>query len=141
MSLPEPKNADVLAALQAEQERVGYLSEPFMQQLADRAGLSLSEVYAVATFYHFLATQPQGRYVIRVCKSLPCYMQSDKLVVEAIEVKLGIAPGETTPDGKFTLQYTNCIGACDQAPALLLNDDLHGNLTPESIGQLLDACP
>ena len=141
MSLPEPKNADVLAALQAEQEKAGYISEPFMQQLAGAMGLSLSEVYAVATFYHFLSTQPQGRYVIHVCKSLPCHLKSSKLVVEAIEVKLGIAPGETTSDGKFTLQYTNCIGACDQAPALLLNHDLHGNLTAEGVGQLLDTCP
>src|SRR5512140_1190274 len=100
MSLPEPTYAGVLAALQAEQERAGYISEPFMQQLADAMGLSLSEVYAVATFYHFLATRPQGRYVIHVCKSLPCHLKSSKLVVEAIEVKLGIAPGETTPDGK-----------------------------------------
>jgi len=138
---PAPGREDVLAQLQAEQEKSGYVSEPFMAQLAEAAGLSLSEVYAVATFYHFLSTEPQGRWVIRVCQSLPCYLKSSRLVVEAIGAKLGIAPGETTPDGKFSLQTTNCIGACDQAPAMLLNHDLHGHLTPETIGRLLDACP
>jgi NADH:ubiquinone oxidoreductase subunit E len=81
-----------------------------------------------------------GRYVIRVCKSIPCYLKSSQLVVETIQAELGIAPGETTTDGKFSLQLTNCIGACDQAPAMLLNHDLHGNLTPAKIVQTLKAC-
>ncbi len=140
-TLPEPRWDDVLVQLETEQERSGYISEPFMEQLAQAAGLSLSEVYGVATFYHFLATKPQGRYVIRVCKSLPCHLKSSQFIIEAVKVKLNIAPGETTPDGKFSLQVTNCIGACDQAPAMLLNHDMHGNLTPEKIGRLLDACP
>jgi NADH:ubiquinone oxidoreductase subunit E len=72
---------------------------------------------------------------------MPCYMKSSQFIIEAVQAKLSIAPGETTPDGKFSLQITNCIGACDQAPAMLLNHDLHGNLTPEEIGLLLDACP
>jgi NADH:ubiquinone oxidoreductase subunit E len=140
-TLPEPQWDDVLVQLQAEQAKSGYVSEPFMEQLAQAAGLSLSEVYGVATFYHFLATRPQGRHMIRVCKSLPCNLKSSQLIIEAVQAKLNIAPGEATPDGKFSLQLTNCIGACDQAPAMLLNHDLHGNLTPELIGQLLDACP
>jgi NADH:ubiquinone oxidoreductase subunit E len=140
-ALPEPNRDDVLVQLQAEQEKSGYVSEAFMEQLAQAAGLSLSEVYAVATFYHFLAIEPQGRYIIRVCKSLACYLKNSRPILEAVQAKLGLAPGETTPDGKFSLHYTSCIGACDQAPAMLLNHDLHGNLTPEKIGLLLDACP
>jgi len=140
-TVPDPHWDEVLVKLQAEQEKSGYVSETFLEQLARSAGLSLSEVYGVATFYHFLATRPQGRHVIRVCKSLPCYMKSSQLVIEAVKAKLNILPGETTPDGKFSLQITNCIGACDQAPAMLLNHDLHGNLTPEKIEGLLDACP
>jgi NADH:ubiquinone oxidoreductase subunit E len=127
--------------LQAEQEKSGYVSGRFLEQLAQATGLSLSEVYGVASFYHFLATRPQGRYVIRVCKSLPCYMKSSHFIIEAVKAKLNILPGETTPDGKFSLQIINCIGACDQAPAMLLNHDLHGNLTPEKLEHLLDACP
>ena len=131
---------DLLALLREEQEKNRYISERFIEQAAQSTGLSISEVYGIATFYHFLSTIPMGRYVIRVCKSIPCYLKSSQLVVETIQAELGIAPGETTTDGKFSLQLTNCIGACDQAPAMLLNHDLHGNLTPAKIVQTLKAC-
>jgi NADH:ubiquinone oxidoreductase subunit E len=137
---PEPFWDDVLVQLQAEQDKNGHVSEPFMEQLAKASGLSLSEVFGVATFYHFIAIKPQGRYVIRVCKSLPCKMKSSEFIIDVVKEKLSIDPGESTPDGKFSIQFTNCIGACDQAPAMLLNFDLHGNLTPEKIGNILDAC-
>ena len=131
---------DLLALLRYEQEKAGYIDEQFIEQTAQSMGLSIGEVYGVATFYHFLSTMPLGRYVIRVCKSIPCYLKSSQLVVETLQAKLGIAPGETTLDGRFSLQLTNCIGACDQAPAMLLNHDLHGNLTPDKIAQILKAC-
>jgi NADH:ubiquinone oxidoreductase subunit E len=138
---PETRREDVLVQLHAEQEKSGFVSEPFIAQLAQASGLSVSEVFGVTTFYRFLTTRPQGHYVIRVCKSLPCDMKSSQFIIEAVKEKLNINPGETTPDGKFSLQITNCIGACDQAPAMLLNNDLHGDLTAEEIGRLLDACP
>lgn len=130
-----------MVLLQNEQERAGYISERFIEQTAQSAGRSISEVYGVVTFYHFLSTRPLGRNVIRVCKSIPCYLKSSQLVVEAVQAELGIAPGETTPDGRFSLHLTNCIGACDHAPAMLLNHDLHGNLDPVKIAQILKACP
>jgi len=129
----------LLALLQDEQEKAGYISGQFIEQTAQSMGLSTSEVYGVATFYHFLSTKPLGRNVIHVCKCIPCYLKSSQLVVEAIQEKLGITPGETTQDGRFSLQLTNCIGACDQAPAMLLNHDLHGYLTPAKIAQILEA--
>jgi len=130
----------LLAQLQDEQESAGYISEQFIKQTAESLGISISEVYGVATFYHLLSTQPQGRNVILVCKCIPCYFKGSDSVIETIHEKLGIAPGETTQDGKFSLQLTNCIGACDQAPAILLNHDLHCNLTPVKIAQILEAC-
>jgi NADH-quinone oxidoreductase subunit E len=132
---------DLLALLWEEQEKAGLISEPFIEQIAQSMDLSISEVYGVVTFYHFLSTRPLGRYVIRVCKSVPCYLQNSQRVIEAVQAELGIAPGETTLDGKFSLQLTNCIGACDLAPAMLLNHDLHGNLTPAKIAHLLKTCP
>ena len=131
---------DLLALLRDEQEKARHIDEKFIEQTAQSMGLSISEVYGVATFYFFLSTRPLGRYVIRVCKSIPCYLKSSQLVVETVQAELGIAPGETTLDGRFSLQLTNCIGACDQAPAMLLNHDLHGNLTPDKIAQILEAC-
>jgi NADH:ubiquinone oxidoreductase subunit E len=131
----------LLALLQEEQEKTGHISEQFIELTAKSIGLSISEVYGVATFYHLLSTKPLGRNVIRVCKCVPCYLKSSQLVLETIQEKLGIAPGETTPDGRFSLQLTNCIGACDQAPAMLLNHDLHGYLSPTKIVKILEACP
>jgi len=131
----------LLELLQEEQEKTGYISEQFIELTAKSIGLSISEVYGVATFYHLLSTKPLGRNVIRVCKCDPCYLKNSQLVVETIQEKLGIAPGETTPDGKFSFQLINCIGACEQAPAMLLNHDLHGYLTPVKIEKILEACP
>jgi len=131
---------DLLALFRNEQEKAGFISEQFIEWVAQDKDLSIGEVYGVATFYHFLSTRPSGRNIIRVCKSIPCYLKSSQLVLETIQAKLGIAPGETTPDGMFSLQVTNCIGACDQAPAMLLNYELHGNLTPAKIVQILKEC-
>jgi NADH-quinone oxidoreductase subunit E len=139
--LPVRGREDLLALLRDEQEKARHIDEQFIEQTARSMGLSIGEVYGVATFYHFLTTRPLGRNVIRVCKSIPCYLKSSQLVVETVQAELGIAPGETTLDGRFSLQLTNCIGACDQAPAMLLNHDLHGNLTPDKIVQILEACP
>jgi NADH:ubiquinone oxidoreductase subunit E len=139
-TLPEQERAGLVARLKAEQEKSGYVSERFIEQTARSTGLSVGEVYGVATFYHFLSTRPLGRNVIRMCKSIPCYLKSSQLVIETLQEELGIVPGETTPDGKFSLQLTNCIGACDQAPAMLLNHDLHGNLTPARIAQIIESC-
>lgn len=131
----------LLALLREEQEKAGYISEQFIEQTAKSIDLSISEVYGVATFYHLLSTRPLGRNVIHVCKCIPCYLKSSQLVVETIQEKLGIVPGETTLDGRISLHLTNCIGACDQAPAMLLNHELHGSLTPAKIAQILEACP
>jgi NADH-quinone oxidoreductase subunit E len=130
----------LLALLQKEQDKTGHISEQFIEQTAKSSGLTASEVYGVATFYHLLSTKPLGRNVIRVCKCVPCYLKNSHLVLETIQEKLGIAPGETTPDGRFSLLLTNCIGACDQAPAMLLNHDLYGYLTPAKIAEILEAC-
>jgi NADH-quinone oxidoreductase subunit E len=138
--LPVRGREDLLALLRDEQEKARHIDEQFIEQTAQSMGLSIGEVYGLATFYHFLSTRPLGRNIIRVCKSIPCYLKSSQLVVETVQAELGIAPGETTLDGRFTLQLTNCIGACDQAPAMLLNHDLHGNLTPDKIAQILEAC-
>ncbi len=129
---------DLLELLLVEQEKSGFISKSFIQQIAQSKGLPVGEVYGVVTFYHFLSIKPLGKNVIRLCKSLPCYLKSSQLVVEAIQAQLGIQPGETTPDGLFSLQLTNCIGACDQAPAMLLNHELHGNLTPARIVEILE---
>ena len=131
---------NLLTLLRDEQEKTGQISVEFVTQTAVSMGISIGEVYGVATFYHLLSTKPLGRNVIRICKSTPCYLKKSQFIVETIQSKLGIIPGETTSDGKFSLQLINCVGACDQAPAMLLNNDLYGNLTPDRIAQILEMC-
>jgi NADH-quinone oxidoreductase subunit E len=131
------KRGDLLARLRAAQERYGYVSEEVMDELAQSLDIPLHEVYGVASFYSFLSTKPLGRNVIRVCRSLPCYLKNAEVIIAAVKKELGIAPGETTEDKRFTLQLVNCIGLCDHAPAMLVNHDAHGDLTPEKIKQIL----
>jgi len=135
------ESKDLLALLRDEQKKAGYISEQFIEGIAQSMALSIGEVYGVATFYHFLSNRPLGRNVIQVCKSIPCYLKSSQLIVDTIQIELGIRPGQTTADGRFSLQLTNCIGACDQVPVMLLNNDLHGNLTPTKVLQILKECP
>ena len=127
----------LLALLEEEQGECGYVSEEFLTEVASSLRLSISEVYGVATFYSFLSTKPQGRHIIRICKSVPCDLKNTQMVITTLEKELGIEPGETTSDGRFTLELTNCIGACDKAPAMLVNNDVYGNLSPDKIAQIL----
>jgi NADH:ubiquinone oxidoreductase subunit E len=81
--------------------------------------------------------QPQGKNVIRICKSLPCHLKNASMIIESVAQAIGIRPAESTPDGSFSFQLTNCIGACDKAPAMMINNDIHGDLTPEKIPHIL----
>lgn len=135
--LPDRDRGRLLGLLKDAQAETGYISPQFMEEVADRLGLSVGEVYGVATFYSFLSVQPQGKHPIRICKSMPCYFKHASLFIQGVKTAIGIAPGQTTPDGRFSFVLTNCIGACDQAPAMLVDDDLHGNLTLEKIEKIL----
>jgi len=128
---------NLLVLLEETQNKFGYLSRELLAELAKALGLPISDVYGVATFYSFLSTKPLGRNVIRVCKSLPCYLKNAQPIINCVEQEIGIKPGETTLDGRFSFQLTNCIGACDKAPAIMINHDVHGDLTPEKISQVL----
>ncbi len=108
-----------------------------MAEVAQTLNMSISDIYGVATFYSFLSSRPLGRNVIRVCQSLPCHIRSNNTIIKRIENEIGIKPGETTSDGRFSFQLANCIGACDGAPAMLINNDIHVNLTLKKIRQIL----
>ena len=132
--------AVLLEKLKAAQLQRGYVSREFMAQTARSLQIPLSEVYGVTTFYAFLSTRPLGKYVIRICKSIPCYLQHAEMIIDSVAHAIGIGPGQCTSDGKFSFELTNCIGACDMAPAMLLNGEVHGHLTPEKIAEILRAC-
>ena len=128
---------DLLVLLKEAQDKFGYLPEEVMAELAESLDVPINDVYGVASFYSFLCTRPLGRNVIRICKSLPCYLRNCQTIIESVEKEIGIKPGETTPDERFSFQLTNCIGLCDGAPAMMVNDDAHVDLTPAKISQIL----
>lgn len=127
----------LLVLLEAAQDKSAHISQETITELAESLDLSIGEVYGVASFYSFLHTKPQGRNVIRICKSLPCLLKNAEVIIDGVRKELGIKPGETTTDGRFSFELTNCIGACDRAPAMMVNGDVHGDLTPKKIAKIL----
>ena len=134
---PGADRQNVLILLEEAQDKFGYLPQEFIAELSQSLNIPISEIYGVATFYSFLSTKLLGKNVIRVCKSLPCFLKNSQMIIKSVEEETGIKPGETTADGKFSLQLTNCIGLCDEAPAMMINNDVYGNLTPDKISQIL----
>jgi NADH:ubiquinone oxidoreductase subunit E len=132
----ETGRAGLLPALKQELVKGGRLSEVVMSGVADKAGVPLQEAYGVATFYSRLPLAA-GKNIIRVCKCVPCGLKDAPVVIAGISREIGVGPGQTTPDGKFTFELVNCIGACDHAPAMMVNDTLYGDLTPEKITGIL----
>jgi len=133
----EESGAGLLPKLKSQVEQKDYLSREAVAGIAAQVGLPLNSVYGVASFYAYLPVSRVGKNVIKVCNCLPCEMKQSSGVVEGIKREIGIGPGQTTPDGKFTLEMVGCIGACDQAPAMMINDKLYGDLTAEGIAGIL----
>jgi NADH-quinone oxidoreductase subunit E len=133
------KGGKLLVLLEAAQAKSAHISHDTVTELAESLDLSIGEVYGVASFYSFLSTKPKGRNIIRICKSLPCLLKSAQTIIDSVQKAIGIKPGETTPDGRFSFELTNCIGACDKAPAMMVNNDVHGDLTPKKIAKILQA--
>lgn len=129
---------NLLVMLDRTRDVYGHIPDDALRSLADELGIPLVEVYAAATFYRRLPLRASGKHVIRICKSVPCYLKHNRPVIEAIKSELGISPGETSRDGLFSLESVNCIGACDRAPAMMIDDHVFGNLTPESVTGILE---
>ncbi len=127
----------LLPILQGVVEQEKYLSEFSMLTIARELNIPVTEVYGTATFYSFLECKKMGKYIIRICKTITCSMKGQKQILLAIEDMLKIKVGETTQDGKFTLLETNCLGFCHKAPAMLINNEVYTELTPEKIREIL----
>lgn len=130
----------LLPVLQEVQKKYHQISDYAMQRIADELGIHPVEVFGVVSFYSFLHTTYKGRFVIRLCRTISCDMAGKGRVARQLENDLGIAFGETTPDGNFTLEWANCLGMCDQGPALLINDQVHTHVTPEKVHEIVEAC-
>jgi NADH-quinone oxidoreductase E subunit len=134
---PHPQSA-LVPALHAAQESCGYLPEDALADVADLLGVPLSEVASVATFYSLFSTEPLGRHVIRVCTNLSCYLNGCEQVLDRLCARLGVRPGETTPDGRVTVEAVECLAACDEAPVALVDTERRPRLTPEAVDALVE---
>ncbi len=117
-----------------------FVSEQELRMIAKHLNMPIGEVSGAMSFYTLLSQKPRGKYVIRVCNSVPCYLCDDFNVVKELERLLGVKVGETTMDGLFTLEHTACIGCCEKAPAMSINHKVHGNLTPAKLKTILEEC-
>ena len=129
----------VLTALYIAQEQYGYLSQEALERVAERLELPISQVYSTASFYSLLRTQEKGKYHIQVCEGISCALcgGAEKLV-DYLEEKLEIQPGEISPDGMFSLEVVQCLASCGTSPALRVNDELYDDLNFDKVDRLLD---
>jgi NADH-quinone oxidoreductase subunit E len=128
----------VLPALHVAQDEVGYLSPDALDDVAEALGLPVTDVTSVATFYTMFFTEPPGRHKIRVCTNLSCYLNGCEEVLDHLCRRLGIRPGETTPDGRVLVEVAECLAACEEAPVLLADSDRCARMTPAAIDHLLE---
>jgi NADH-quinone oxidoreductase subunit E len=136
----DPANQSmVLTALYIAQEQYGHLSDQALERVAERLDLPVSQVYSTASFYSLLHTEPKAKYHIQVCDGLSCALcgGAEKLV-EYLEEKLDIKPGEISPDGMFSIEVVQCLASCGTSPALRMNDELYDDLTFDKVDRLLD---
>ena len=136
MELKKEKGS-LIPILQKAQDIYGYLPLEVQKIIADDTGIPLEEIYGVVTFYAQFSLNPIGEHKISCCLGTACYVKGAGEICDDISEKLGIESGETTPDGKFTLEACRCIGACGLAPVITIDDDVYARLTPEEVDDIL----
>jgi len=131
--------AKLIPILQETQEVYRYLPEEIMAFVATSLKIPPSKVYGVATFYSHFSLTPKGKYVIRICDGTACHVKKSTAILNALRSKLKLEPGkETTDDMLFTLELVSCLGACGLAPVVVINEDVHGQMTPDLITAIID---
>ena len=132
----DPSN--LIAILQDVQAEYNYLSEANLTLIADTLGLSVSKVYSVATFYENFSLEPKGKHIIKVCDGTACHVRKSAPILEAFQKELGLsAKKHTTDDMLFTVETVSCLGACGLAPTVMVNEEVHPKMTPESALELI----
>lgn len=128
----------LMPVLHETQELFGYLPEEAQKLISEELNVPLAEIYGVATFYSRFTLKPRGEHTISVCLGTACYVQGAKAVFERLQKELGIEPGDTTDDMKFTLMDTRCLGCCGLAPVLTVGEDVYGKVKPDDIPDILN---
>jgi NADH-quinone oxidoreductase subunit E len=133
----EQKRAVCVEALKIVQRHRGWVSDDVLIEVAEFLEMTPAELDGVATFYNLIFRKPVGKHIILVCDSVSCWIMGYERILQHLQERLGIVLGETTADGVFTLLPIVCLGACDQAPAMMIDDELYGNLDPAKIDEVL----
>jgi [NiFe] hydrogenase diaphorase moiety large subunit len=131
------ERTSLLPILQSIQRKHNFIPDFAQQEVARLLDIHPVEVFSVISFYAFLNTNPKGRNIVRLCQTITCDLSGKKSVAQAIERELGIKFGETSKDGRITLEYANCLGMCDQGPAMIINDRVYPKVTPEKAVEIL----
>lgn len=126
-----------MVVLTLTQEQLGYVSPAMQQYLAKELDVPLSHIYGVLTFYSFFRMTPVGRHKINICLGTACYVRGGPTLVDKFQHVLGVEMGETTPDNRFTLEICRCVGACSQAPVVMIDDDVIGRVQPQNVAKIL----
>ena len=129
----------LITALEEIQRHYGYLAENHLRYLARDLGFPLARIFGIATFYNFFRLSPPGEHLVRVCRGTACHVNQSQAILTHLSEQLGVDVGETTADGRFTLQTVACVGACSLAPVVVVDDETHGRMTPEEAWSALMA--
>jgi NADH-quinone oxidoreductase subunit E len=121
-----------------DQDPQHYISPEAVDIVAEYLDIPVNHIYGVLTFYTMYSTKPRGKNIIRLCESPPCYIKGSDNMLRKLKVLLGINIGETTKDGLFTLEFTSCLGVCGNAPVMMINDDVYGDLTEEKVEEIIE---
>lgn len=132
------REAACIEALKAVQRHRRWVSDDALKDVADYLGMTPAEVDNVATFYNLIFRRPVGRHVLLLCNSVSCWVTGCDRLERSLRDRLGVGFGETTPDGRLTVLPMVCLGACDRAPCLMVDEDLHGPVRPEDLGPILE---
>lgn len=120
------------------QELYGYLPEEALNIVSEGLDIPMTEIYGVASFYHFFSLEPKGQHIIKVCLGTACYVKGSQTIINRLAQELSVEVGKTTSDGKFTLEATRCLGACGLAPVMMIDEKVYGKVTLEDIRRILD---
>lgn len=134
----QQKETSLIGLLQDIASEYGYIPEDTLEEVSGRTRVPLSRLYSLCTFYASLRLEPMGEHHCSVCVGTACHVRGASQVVEEIERKLDVNAGETTEDGKFTLETVNCLGACALGPLVVIDGDYHGKMDPRKISRLLN---
>ena len=129
---------NLIGVLQETQEECGYLRKDRLEEISQKLNIPLSRIYSVATYYKSFSLIPPAKHTIMVCTGTACYVRGAPRIVDRISQIMEIQPGETTPDGTFKLETVNCLGACALGPLVMINEEYHGNMTPQKIVKVLE---